>query len=73
MTITPELLLYRVPATEPDGVTDVPERLRPFLDACARCADGDLHSPASIDRRSDRVVASYECEAGHTWTRGHAA
>lgn len=67
----PELILYRVPADKPDGIKDLPDRLRPYLDSCRQCADGDLHSPSSLDRRTKRTVCSYSCEDGHDWTRGY--
>ncbi len=69
MTTTPELILYRITADDPASIREVPDRLRPFLDACRWCADGDLHSPALLDRDGRR--AEYECGSGHGWTRGY--
>jgi hypothetical protein len=67
----PELILYRISADNPHGINDVPQRLRGFLDSCAECHDGALHSPTSLTAKPGRTVASYECESNHCWTRSY--
>jgi hypothetical protein len=69
--IKPELILYRVPTTDPHGINEVPEHLRPFLDCCRRCHDGALHSPTALEEDGGRHLAHYECEVEHSWTRGY--
>lgn len=71
MTATPDLLVYRVPADEPAGIHDVPERLRPFLDSCRHCHDGAIYTPTSLRHDPDQTVCSYDCSHSHYWTRGY--